>query len=78
MSPDQYKEGAFIMTERELLRLHLEAVRHLTLPAFAEPLLEFVFSTRSLPPWSLYLGTLAQEQVTLWQPEWGLSSAYAI
>ena len=58
------------MTERELLRLHLEAVWDLTLPAFAEPLLEFVL-TRSLPPWSLYLGTLAQEQVTLWQPEVG-------
>lgn len=70
MSPDQYQEGVFIMTERELLRLHLEAVWDLSLPAFDEPLHEFVV-TRSLPPWPLYLGTLAQEQVTLWHPEVG-------
>jgi RimJ/RimL family protein N-acetyltransferase len=61
-------EEAFIMTERELLRLHLEAVWDLTLPALDEPVHEFVL-TRSLPPWSLYLGTFAQEQVAIWHPE---------
>ncbi len=58
------------MTERELLRLHLEAVWDLTLPALDDPLHEFVV-TQSLPPWSLYLGTFAQEQVALWHPEAG-------
>ena len=57
-----------IVTERELLRLHLEAVWGLTLPAFDEAMRELVF-TQSLPPWSLYLGTFAQEQVAIWHPE---------
>lgn len=56
------------MTERELLRLHLEAVWNLTLPALDGPAREFVLE-RSLPPWSLYLGTFAQEQVAIWHPE---------
>ena len=55
------------MTERELLRLHLEAVWGLTLPALDEPAREFVLAGR-LPPWSLYLGTFAQEQVAIWHP----------
>ncbi len=56
------------MTERELLRLHLEAVWGLTLPAFNEPASEFVLAG-SLPPWSLYLGTFAREQVAIWHPD---------
>lgn len=56
------------MTERELLRLHLEAVWNLTLPALGETVHELVLE-RSLPPWSLYLGTFAQEQVAIWRPD---------
>jgi RimJ/RimL family protein N-acetyltransferase len=55
------------MTERELLRLHIEAVWNLTLPAFDEAMSELVL-TQSLPPWSLYLGSFAQEQVAVWRP----------
>lgn len=55
------------MTERELLRLHLEVVWGLTLPALDAPAREFVLAG-SLPPWSLYLGAFAQEQVAIWQP----------
>jgi predicted GNAT family acetyltransferase len=68
MYPNQDKEGIFIMTERELLRLHLEAVWNLTLPALGEAMRELIL-TQSLPPWSLYLGTFAQEQVAIWHPE---------
>lgn len=56
------------MTERELLRLHIEAVWNLTLPPFDEAAHELVL-TRNFPPWSLYLGTFAREQVTIWRPE---------
>lgn len=55
------------MTERELLRLHVEAVWGLTLSALDEPAREFVLAG-SLPPWSLYLGTFAREQVAIWHP----------
>lgn len=58
------------MTERELLRLHIEAVWNLTLPPLDENEHELVL-TQSLPPWSLYLGTFAQERVALWRPEVG-------
>ena len=53
------------MTERELLRLHIEAVWDLTLPAINETLHELVLTQR-LPPWSLYVGEFAQEQVAIW------------
>jgi predicted GNAT family acetyltransferase len=56
------------MTERELLRLHIEAVWNLTLPTLEAALSDFVLP-QSSPPWSLYLGTFAQEQVALWHPE---------
>ncbi len=68
MPLSQYKEGVFIVTERELLRLHIEAGWNLTLPALEEATQDFVF-TQSLPPWSLYLGTFAEVQVALWHPE---------
>ncbi|MGO8950526.1 MAG: GNAT family N-acetyltransferase [Ktedonobacterales bacterium] len=56
------------MTERELLRLHLEAVWNLTLPALDEAMSELVL-TQSLPSWWLYLGTFAQKHVAIWHPE---------
>jgi RimJ/RimL family protein N-acetyltransferase len=60
--------GVFIMTERELLRLHIEAVWNLTLPAIDEAADELAL-TQPFPPWSLYLGMFAQEEVTIWHPE---------
>lgn len=56
------------MTERELLRLHIEAVWNLSLPALDEDEHELVL-TQTLPPWSLYLGAFAHEQVAIWHPE---------
>ncbi len=41
------------MTDRELLRLHLEAVWTISLPALDGASVELPAS-RALPPWSLY------------------------
>lgn len=56
------------MTDRELLRLHLEAGWDITLPALDETAHELTL-TQPLPPWSLYLGAFANEQVALWRPD---------
>jgi RimJ/RimL family protein N-acetyltransferase len=56
------------MTERELLRLHIEAVWNLILPSIDEETHELTL-TQSLPPWSLYIASFAQEQVTIWRPD---------
>ncbi|HEY7355884.1 MAG TPA: GNAT family N-acetyltransferase [Ktedonobacterales bacterium] len=56
------------MTDRELLRLHIEAVWGLTLPALNEAARELML-TGSLPPWALYLGAFAQEEVSIWRPD---------
>ncbi len=55
------------MTERELLRLHIEAVWGLTLPPLDRHEHELA-PTHPLPPWSLYLGSFAHEQITVWHP----------
>jgi len=55
------------MTERELLRLHLEAVWNLTLPALDQATHDVVVR-QGLPPWSLYMAAFAQEQVAIWRP----------
>ncbi len=57
------------MTNRELLRRHLEAVWGLTLPAFDEASHELVLPAPRLPPWSLYLATFAGEQMTIIRPD---------
>ncbi|HEY7347059.1 MAG TPA: GNAT family N-acetyltransferase [Ktedonobacterales bacterium] len=58
------------MTERELLRLHIEAVWNLTLPAVDEDGHELMLTQGlPLPPWSLYLGTFAHEQMAIWHPD---------
>src|SRR5579859_1018061 len=56
------------MAERQLLRLHIEAVWHLTLPPFEESLHELVLA-QSSPPCSLYLAAFAQEQVAVWRAD---------
>jgi RimJ/RimL family protein N-acetyltransferase len=55
------------MTDRELLRLHIEAVWDLSLPLFDEIQLDLLLPEPSRPPWSLYLGTLANAQLAIWQ-----------
>jgi hypothetical protein len=59
------------VTDRTLLRLHVEAVWKITLPPLEETLSELVLSASLpvLPPWSLYLDTFGEEQVTLWNPK---------
>jgi RimJ/RimL family protein N-acetyltransferase len=70
-SPRQFQEGAPLVTDRTLLRLHVEAVWKIALPPIEETLSEMVLqaSLPTLPPWSLYLGTFGEEQVTLWNPK---------
>ena len=53
------------MTDRELLRFHIEAVWNLTLSPLDEMAHELVL-TESLPPWNLYLGSFTQTQVAVW------------
>jgi RimJ/RimL family protein N-acetyltransferase len=59
------------VTDRTLLRLHVEAVWGLTLPPLEDTLSELVLRTSLpvLPPWSLYLGTFGEEQVAFWNPK---------
>jgi hypothetical protein len=56
------------MTERELLRLHIAAGWNLPLPILDEATHELM-ATQNPPPWSLYLGVFAREQVVIWRPE---------
>ncbi|HEU4782811.1 MAG TPA: GNAT family N-acetyltransferase [Ktedonobacterales bacterium] len=56
------------MTDRELLRLHIEAVWGIGIPPLDGVSVELT-DTTPLPPWSLYQATLAQgEHVTIWRP----------
>ncbi|HEX5548958.1 MAG TPA: GNAT family N-acetyltransferase [Ktedonobacterales bacterium] len=56
------------MTDRELLRLHIEAVWGISIPTLDGAGVELT-DTTPLPPWSLYQTTLAQgEQITIWRP----------
>ncbi|HET9110882.1 MAG TPA: GNAT family N-acetyltransferase [Ktedonobacterales bacterium] len=56
------------MTDRELLRLHLEAVWETTIPPLEGAQVELPFS-ESLPPWLVYWARLTDDEVTLWHPE---------
>ena len=66
------------MTDRELLRLHVEAGWTLALPPLGESLNDLEVS-EGLPPWSLYLGTFANTantantEVAIWRA--GMSPA---
>lgn len=56
------------MTDRELLRLHIEAVWGISIPPLEGASVELT-ATTPLPPWSLYLADLADgQQVTIWRP----------
>jgi RimJ/RimL family protein N-acetyltransferase len=61
-------EGAANVTDRELLRLHLEAVWGLTLPALDRAGPDMVMPD-GLTPWSVYLATLARDQTAIWRPD---------
>ncbi len=55
------------MTDREFLRVHIEAVWGLNLPSFDETAPDLLLPEQSRPPWLLYLATLANAQVAIWQ-----------
>lgn len=56
------------MTDRELLRLHIEAVWGISIPTLDGASIELT-DTSPLPPWSHYQADLAQgEQVNIWRP----------
>ena len=60
------------MTDRELLRLHVEACWALTLPPLGESSRDLVLTdstdaTADRPPWSLYLGAFANTEVAIWR-----------
>jgi hypothetical protein len=56
------------LTEREFLRLHVEACWGIGIPPI-EKTRVILPSTTVLPPWSLYQANLSREQVTLWRPD---------
>lgn len=56
------------MTDRELLRLHLEAVWETTIPALEGAEVELPPGD-SLPPWLVYWARLTHDQVRLWHPD---------
>lgn len=57
------------MTEREFLRLHIEAVWGISVPPLDAASAELA-PGGALPPWPLYLARLATgEQITLWRPD---------
>ena len=54
------------MTDRELLRLHIEACWGISIPPLEHAGIELPASTK-LPAWSLYQANLSHEQVTIWR-----------
>ena len=56
------------MTDRDLLRLHLEAVWNITLP---EPhrAASAINITEGVVPWSVYLAMLGQRRLAIWRPD---------
>lgn len=56
------------MTDREFLRLHIEAVWGISIPPLEGDSVELT-ATAPLPPWSLYQADLARgERITIWRP----------
>ena len=69
--PTRRKQGEQrAMTDRELLRLNIEAVWEISAPPFDSAIVELP-ATAPLPSWSLYRASLAHEQVTItiWRPD---------
>ncbi|HZC07369.1 MAG TPA: GNAT family N-acetyltransferase [Ktedonobacterales bacterium] len=56
------------MTNREFLRLHLEAVWETTIPPLDDADVDLPPSD-SLPPWLMYWARLGDDQVTLWRAD---------
>jgi RimJ/RimL family protein N-acetyltransferase len=58
------------ITDRALLRLHVEAVWQISLPPLDRASVVFSKSPK-LPPWALYLAHLKGDQVIIWRPDVG-------
>ena len=56
------------MTDRELLRIHIEAVWGISIPPLDGTSIELSDALLQ-PPWSLYHAHLAQGEVTIWRPD---------
>lgn len=56
------------MTNRELLRLNVEACWGISVPPIEGASVD-LSPSGALPPWSLYLARFSDEQVTLWRPD---------
>ena len=56
------------MTDRALLRLHVEAVWQISLPPLDRANVE-LSNTAKLPPWALYQAHLKGDQVIIWRSE---------
>ncbi|MGH2478778.1 MAG: hypothetical protein ACRDHW_03880, partial [Ktedonobacteraceae bacterium] len=54
------------LSDRALLRLHIEAVWGVQLPVIEQDEIELL-PTSSLPPWRLYVADLADGRVTIWR-----------
>jgi hypothetical protein len=64
----EYPGELLIMTDCELLRLHIEAVWGISIPPLDGATVELT-DTMPLPPWSLYQADPADgQQVTIWRP----------
>lgn len=63
------------LIDRELLRLHLEAVWWIHLPPLVENDVE-ILPTGTLPSWGLYVADLAGGRIHIWRP--GLSNALRV
>lgn len=55
------------MSDRALLRLHIEAVWGIRIPPLDDTAIE-LSAALPLPPWSLYQAQLVDERVTIWRP----------
>lgn len=56
------------MTERELLRLHIEAVWEISVPALDHAAVE-LSPYGALPSWAMYQARFSHDEVTIWRPD---------
>ena len=54
------------MTDRKLLRMHIEAVWGISIPPLDGATVE-LSGNLPLPPWPLYMARLAEDEVTIWR-----------
>jgi RimJ/RimL family protein N-acetyltransferase len=63
------------LTDRELLRLHIEAVWWIHLPPLSQNDIE-ILPTDTLPSWGLYVAEIASGRIHIWRP--GLTNALRV